>query len=650
MDTDTTAAITALRDARPPATDPFTYLTIIESHLSPEIIPELEKILEDVELTQTIGWDLVDKLVKLPGSDRCLETIARVGNPRDVILKVNEALNQLNAEDGDQGDDENQKLPATAEVSFTHKFLTLLNILAIQYTRIKAKYPSRFFADTLAAVFRAYQKDPDEEMTAAVINLVHKLSGRRRPPLPSRKSSVNVANPDQDGDASKNAPDPEADKDGGDDPTEAALQQKMLLSFVTCILEAYTTKNDMTWAGRLYEYYNPEKIVPGPGRMTATAAFRYETHLQARDALVGQLVALITDLGLLSCPRSFIDKLRQGPVHRTPLEKLEDAVKPEDIDLSTGGCIVLIAYWIFSSIIFDADQPTPDMDILPDQLDIVCQFLDEGDPADLVFNSVGVLEALVAIGLWLQACDRISAAPQATIANPTLSTEQPSEEEDEVVPSGYMKFIHRSSLIGLYHPRILTRNAAMALAGQVFHSNPDHNDRLAILADILKNCEYASVKGVAVSWLKEEITGAAAAIDGEPSAIARHTMRQTNVFANTGAIKKVKDVLFPAMQGLNDLDPTQLLNKVKEDMDFYLQVVSFAYFLWKTDRWDSVKPADLDTVVRERWWVPLVLALQRLLKTELDNEVTNDVELLLGRLVALDETEGFHASAVAERA
>lgn len=284
---DLAESIAAIKDSRPPTTDRFTYLTILESHLSPEVIPTLNEILQDAQLTQDIGWDLVDMLLPLPGCEPCLETIARVGNPREVILKVLEALENLQGDEGYESEDDKQKddVPETA-AGPTQKFITLLGMLAILHRRIKTKYPSRFLGNTLQTVARTYL--PNQEMTASVINLVHSLSGRRaRPPLPTRKSSVNVANPDQDGDASKNAPDPEADKEEREDPNETELQEKLLLSFVTCILDAYVNKNDVAWAERLLEFYNPTKLVPG--KMSALQAFREDQELLARDAVVGQL-------------------------------------------------------------------------------------------------------------------------------------------------------------------------------------------------------------------------------------------------------------------------------------------------------------------------------------------------------------------------
>lgn len=289
---DPARAIAAIREARPPATDRFTYLTIIEANLCAEALPALGEVLQDAELTQEIGWDLVYNLVNLPGSEACLETIARLGNPREVILKVLETLELLGSggdeesEKGERGEEGGEQAKPDERPSLTHKFITLLGMLAILHKRIKTQYPSRFLAQTLQTVYSTYR--PNQEMTASVINLVHSLSGGRRPPLPSRKSSVNVANPDQDGDASKNAPDPEADKDEREDPAEVELQAKLLLSFATCILEAYANGNDMAWAARLLEFYNPQRIVPG--RRTLMAAFREEQVLLARDAIVGKLV------------------------------------------------------------------------------------------------------------------------------------------------------------------------------------------------------------------------------------------------------------------------------------------------------------------------------------------------------------------------
>src|SRR6266571_4037768 len=82
--------------ALPPATDYITYLTIIEYNLTADILPTLHQVLQDAKLTVNIGWDLVHLLLPLlPDSQQCLQDIAVRGNPREVILKVTEALRLL---------------------------------------------------------------------------------------------------------------------------------------------------------------------------------------------------------------------------------------------------------------------------------------------------------------------------------------------------------------------------------------------------------------------------------------------------------------------------------------------------------------------------------------------------------------------------
>lgn len=315
---DTSKAIEALTESRPPATDRFTYLTILEKVLSPAILPTLNDILQDAQLTQDIGWDLVDMLVPIQGCEPCLETVARLGNPRETIIKVLEVLEGLQIaaddapddfpdagddadDDDDAQDDSSSKRPAIAPEEATRRFIILLGVLAILHKRIKTKYPSRFLANSLLTAYKTYQ--PNQEMTASVINLVHSLSGlsgqNPRPHLPTRKSSIEVANPDQRGDASRNAPDPEAEMEL--DPEEEEVQRRLLLSFTSCVLESYVNANDMQWSRRLLEFYNPEKVVPG--RKTATQAFREDQDLANRDTTVGKLVVSAIHPPFLS-PRS----------------------------------------------------------------------------------------------------------------------------------------------------------------------------------------------------------------------------------------------------------------------------------------------------------------------------------------------------------
>ncbi len=277
-------SITAIREGA--KEDRFTYLAILQYHVNtPGILPTLNEVLQDADLTREIGWDLVQMLIAIDGYEPCLETVARLGNPREVVIKVMEALAALARPfEEDQGDVADASRHFGLKPSEVHdRLITLIGVLAILQRRIKTKHSSRFLGPSLVSVLEAYQPTP--EMTTAVINLVRSLSGRVRPPLPIRTSSIDVANPDEYGDFSKNAPDPEAEQE---DPEEENLNRRLLQSFTTCILQRYVNVHEMQWSRRLLEVYHPEKLIPG--RATATQAFREDEILRKWDAVIGQLV------------------------------------------------------------------------------------------------------------------------------------------------------------------------------------------------------------------------------------------------------------------------------------------------------------------------------------------------------------------------
>jgi hypothetical protein len=307
-------SITAITASRPPETDPLTYLTIVELHLGlhPELLSTLDELLQDQELAQNIGWDLIHILLPMEGDGaiRCLDTIARLGNPREVVLKITEALTLLDLEAGAQDDDDNDfgddKSDDTSDETPLEKgkgknqtdgiptiedrFCTLVNLLSIVHPRIKTKYPSRFLSTSLIAVLTAYR--PSAKATLSVLSFVHSISGRKRPPLPGRKSSTIISSGLKGSSANQpSAPDPEATSE---DPKEAAIQTKLLQSFTTHILEVYVNENGMEWAARLQEFYEPGKIVVG--RTSYSEAYKKEPSLEERVSVVGQLV--VCNLGM----------------------------------------------------------------------------------------------------------------------------------------------------------------------------------------------------------------------------------------------------------------------------------------------------------------------------------------------------------------
>lgn len=316
-----------LLKALPPETDYISYLTILEYNLSIEQLPTLHNILQDATLTANIGWDLVHLLLPLlPQSQQCLQDVSRLGNPREVVLKVTELLEELRNEEDEKDDSESEEeeqeataakklediriedlkihdhandgsrtSPATAKSvippSKSIRFSALLEMLAILHPRIKTKYPSRFLSTSLQAVLPAYmQVARSSESTEAVLGLIKDLSATKRPKLPPRKSSS--ALPTQS--TPQSAPDPEG-QDEAMGVDEAGLQSRLLQSFLTYVTEGYMTSlvadedvPGMAWCSRFQEKIRPEKIIPG--KRTHSSLFAEEEDLHERDAIMGHIL------------------------------------------------------------------------------------------------------------------------------------------------------------------------------------------------------------------------------------------------------------------------------------------------------------------------------------------------------------------------
>ncbi|UKZ82350.1 hypothetical protein TrVFT333_010137 [Trichoderma virens FT-333] len=597
-----------LQESRPPATDAATYLTIVEMSLSPEILPALQEILEDVSLTNEIGWDMVDMLIPIPGSEECLESIARLGNPREVILKVLEVMEKTTAagedEDGDdevEGEEEaggSEAITTKGETKAARHFVTLCGMLGILLKRLQVKAPSRFLHTALETVQRCYDAT-SAASTAAVISLVQSLARKSRPPLPSRKSSIMLDTPFQDSDPAKQAPDPEAERSDTLNKDEPQLITSLLQSFITCIIEAYVNSNGIEWASRMLEYTYPERIVPG--RKTMIQTFKEVVELQAKDALVGQLVALASDLGLSKLPPFKIKEYLEGPIHRAPLSIDFDPQQPEQLHLSTGGLVCLNAYWMFATDVFDADRGLPDGDLLPqymmpDHQVLLKSFLGDESQSQIATNP-GTIEALVVMAIWLDGRKAISNPKGADTA------------------TGYMPYHHLLTLISVFHPNIRVRNAATVVAGSILHSDPEEEDRLAILEDLLESCIFSSLQACAVSWLREEI-------------IAAKKAGSKGRFASPECFETIQYTLFPDLSHLKQDDASTLLDFWAQSAPLHLQVANFALFLFG-DEYKSLAPVGMAAAIEHRYVEPLLHAARTLEKAAGAKEVEIDGEGLM---------------------
>jgi hypothetical protein len=305
--------------------------------------------------------------------------------------------------------------------------------------------------------------------------------------------------------------------------------------------------------------------------------------------------ALVSDLGVSSCSKALVQHICDGPMHNEPLDN-PDLSSPDRIPLSTAGCVCLVAYWVFSAAVFGATatRPDPEMHIFPEHFAVVDKFLQD-DAHAVIQRRAGTVEALIALGLWLHRAGRLSTDPSSPLANPTGSPEDPT--------SDFMRYTHLVTLVALYHPSLRVRDAACALAAAVLHADPEDDDRLRILEDLLENCMFSTLKARAVAWLMEEIV---AAVKSEKE------QKPPNLFATPLALETLQYFVFPPLGHLVDLSSGELAEHLASDMPFLLQAVNFALFLWGSastkdgeNPWKGVIPVNMEATVRERWFEPL---------------------------------------------
>jgi len=259
-----------------------------------------------------------------------------------------------------------------------------------------------------------------------------------------------------------------------------------------------------------------------------------------------------------------------------PFGDIDNMSSPDNISLSTGGSICLLAYWLFSSAVFDAHQPKPDIYIFPDHFKMLESFL--GNDAQSQIASVpGTVEALISIGLWLDHDQRISATKEGQ----------------------YMKYHHLLTLCAAFHPSLGVRNAATTFSGLILHGDPDEEDRLKILEDLLENCMFSALKACAVSWLREEI-------------IAARVKNVSNIFSSAEALEQLQYLVFPDLQSVKAMEANEFSEYWVQNAPFLIQAANFAYFLFTSDTYQHVVPSGMAPAVEERYVAPLLQASLKL--------------------------------------
>ncbi|KAH0182443.1 DUF1760-domain-containing protein, partial [Aureobasidium melanogenum] len=585
-----------LIEALPPATDYLSYLTIIEYNLNPEALPTLHQVLQDTKLTTNIGWDLVHMLVPLlPNSDECLQDIARLGNPREVILKVTESLRLIDFQglEPDTDDDEpiagEETIPAyhpakTAPVESNEgkttqavetpaplplpvlQFTSLLSMLSVVHTRIKTQYPSRFLSTSLQAILVSFNNAANhkEELISAIVQFVKNVSGTKRPNLPPRKSSTQVLSAN----VQASAPDPESDTAANSpSASEADIQKRLFQSFITHIFEDYmlslTSDSDapgLAWSSRLQEKLHPERTVPGKPSMTDK--FISDEELAARLTAVGGLVALARDLGM---EREDLLPAMEGANPGSSLVPDDEDEFPKtaaDIPLSKVGSLFMFAAANVATVLYSTPKPKDMFSIFPEHQKILRNYIANSSDmgATIGTEPEAVLDAVLALAILAVEEDRVG---------------EPVDGEE------FNQYLQYLSLISSNSPSPSIRYHAFYLASTVLRSNPSDVERLAFIKDTLEHCPFDNLKVAAISWVKGETIEA-----NSPIPISSHqesvqdARDNGSVFATPVALDSLAPYLFPDLtHDLTTKSITESWLVFQQSLHFYLASLNFYYLL-----------------------------------------------------------------------
>ena len=587
--------------ALPPQTDYISYLTIVEHYLNEGTLPILHKVLQDEKLTTNIGWDLVHLLVPLlPQSTQCLQDIARLGNPREVILKVTESLRLIDYEALDEPEDDDDDAAAGAS-SYPHKtaptaegkdevgssqaaelppplplpvdqFTALLSMLATLHQRIKTKYPSRFLSTTLQAILASFSGAVShrEEMVLAIVQTIKTITGIKRPALPSRKSSGLLRSMSITDDPRLVAPsegaDPEASFVQDTSAEETSMQNRLYQSFITHVFEEYLLSlppadevPGLAWSSRLLEKLNPDRIIPN--KASITERFATEQRLARRVDAVGQLVSLAEDLFIRDADLIAAALTVESVPSNLGTED-EPPASAADIPLSRIGSLLLHTARQ-SSVYLHGSRPkeTPEpFAIFPDHHEILkhCLSSPASGTGTLGTEPYALIDGALALGMICLEQDSIG---------------EPQSDED------FNTYLQLISLLSSNCPSPNLRGHAHYLTSTVLRSHPDDNVRLSFIRDTLEHCPFENLKVSAVGWIKGETIEA-----NPPTPIPGHSTEPSSTpkstFATPLALDSLAPFLFPALSA-DILTPPieESYETFTANLSFYLSSLNLLYLL-----------------------------------------------------------------------
>lgn len=493
----------SILQARPPATDYMTYLTIVEYNLTKQTLPTLVTVLQDEEVTRNIGWDLINTLLPLlPESQTALDVVVKLGNPREVVLKVTEALRLLDFGDEEASGDENGEDPSTSkqqekgeEVLSIMQMKALLSMLPGLHARLNTKTPSRFLSTTLQAVLAAFSNAGAacEVIYEDIITFTKAL----RTALGSQHAS----------------------------PEENAMQMRLFQSFLTHVSELYVLmisdgfgEAAFAWSSRAFEHLVPTKVVPG--RVSAIARFTDGGAHSQRAQAVKATLQLAEELKLDA------DVLLDAILHEseaiidTRAEEEDPPQSANDIPLSAQGSLFLLASLFVQRLLAGEQTQLDKLPIFEVQSTLLSKF-------------IGV-EALGGLGCAGSEPPSTIDAALALALLAVVNNRVGTTETDEAFTS----YLQVTSLLSANTPSPELRYVAHYITSTLLHSNPSDHIRLTFIRDTLEHCPYENLKASAVEWFKTEIMRTI-------SQMPASSETTSNIFATSSALEAISEWMFP---------------------------------------------------------------------------------------------------------
>jgi hypothetical protein len=239
--------------------------------------------------------------------------------------------------------------------------------------------------------------------------------------------------------------------------------------------------------------------------------------------------------------------------------------------------LFLVTSFIFASVLFESKYPQPIIDLFPDHARLVSHFIGTGGPQLIGSEEPGVIDAILAIGLWLENTNKFVGGPL--------------EDED------FLQQLQSLSLLSANTPSPSLRYAAHVLTSSILHAHPVDRVRLTFITDTLEHCPYESLKASAVSWLKEEI-------------ITAYERKSENVFASTAALGAAQPYLFPSTANMAEASDEELVQELTQSFPFHMSVVNFLYFIGGK-QYSHLVPPGMMNIVEEIYLGPLRAAEEK---------------------------------------